>query len=78
MVSSSGLQEVIRCSSRDLRFASSGRRIELEECVLEMLVDLHDRSLITTTIALTHTKERQGNGEEEDTPEGGCTMCPSV
>ena len=53
------LQEVVGRSSGDVRLSSSRSRIELQEGVLQVLVDLHDRSLIATAIALrstTHTK----------------------
>ena len=51
------LQEVIRDMATDVWFATTGCRVELEECVLQVLINLHDRSLVSTTVAVVGCTE---------------------
>jgi len=51
------LQEIVWRSSRYHRFAGPWAWIELQESVLEMLVNLHDGSLVTAAIAVVWRRE---------------------
>jgi len=46
------LQEIVRCTASDVRLATTRRRIELEECVLERVVQFEDTSLIAAAVAV--------------------------
>ncbi len=46
------LQEIIRRSPGDVRFAATRGWIELQECVFEVLVDLHDGCLVAAAVAV--------------------------
>ena len=76
------LEEVVRCSACDVRLSSPRCGVELEEGVLEVLIDLHDRSLVTAAIAIVrythtpHTTHQQASvhhreGREEEVECGG-------
>ncbi len=51
------LQEVVRGAARDMRLAPSRCRVELEERVLQVLVDLHDGRLVATAVAVVGSAE---------------------
>jgi len=55
------LQEVVWGSTRDHGFTSPGAWIELQEGVLQVLVNLHDRSLITASVAVVRCREDSHN-----------------
>lgn len=57
LYSSKGLQEVIRDMAADVRLATTRSWVKLEEGVFQMLVNLHDGSLITTSIAVVWRTE---------------------
>ena len=57
-------EEVIRCSPRDVRLSSARCRVELQEGVLEVLVDLHYGSLIAAAIALNSQHTHSSSGGE--------------
>lgn len=46
------LEEVVWCSAGHHRLTGTRARIELKEGVLQMLINLHDRCLITTSVAV--------------------------
>jgi hypothetical protein len=47
-----GLKEVVWGTLCDMRLPSSGRRIELQKVVVELLVDLHHTCLIPAAVAV--------------------------
>merc|ERR1712032_652326 len=47
-----GSKEIVHNRLPGVRFAASGCRVELHECVVHGLVDLHDRGLVATTVAI--------------------------
>ena len=44
-------------AARDERLARAWRGVKLEECILEVLVDLHDRCLVATAVAVVGRRE---------------------
>ena len=54
------LKEIIRRPSRNLGAAAPRGGVKLQERVLQMLVDLHDRSLVTAPVAVV------GGGKDGD------------
>ena len=51
------LEEIVGGASRDVWFAPSGRRVELQERVLELVVQLHHRRLVAATVAVVGGRE---------------------
>lgn len=51
------LQEVVGNPPTDQRLSRPRRRVELQKGILEVLVDLHDGSLITTSITVVGSRE---------------------
>ena len=60
------LEEVVGRSSRDVRLASPRRRVELQERVLQMLVNLHDGGLIAAAVALHTNKTTTRHNERTE------------
>lgn len=54
-------QEVVWCSPADHGFASSRAGIELQESVLQMFINFHDGSLITTSVTIIGGTENGHN-----------------
>jgi len=46
------LEEVVWCSSADHGLTRSRAWVELQESILQMLVNLHDGCLVTTSVAV--------------------------
>lgn len=51
------LEEVVGGAARDHWFSSSWTRIKLQEGVFQMLINLHDSSLVTTSVAVVGCRE---------------------
>lgn len=74
------LQEVVRRASCDVRLSPARRRVELQERVLQVLVDLHDRSLIAAAVALenTHAHTDKPRRAEKRKTNGGVSSRPHL
>jgi len=55
------LQKVVRSAARNHRLACSWARVKLQESILQMLINLHDSCLVTTSVAVIWSRENGDN-----------------